>query len=150
MVEPLSVVRADTTDRIRLSKQAKTFLKFLYENNVNGEIYSKEDNFDLHNPEPSPKIGTKRIDGKWVSFYRNGISLIKYIERKAFPNSELFVSSLSGYVMTRNMSLRNSLERTIRRLYYQRLVERFRYSKRYHYFITLKGKQMLKSKPSLQ
>ncbi len=146
MVEKLSVVYAHTTDRIRLSNQAKTFLKFLCESNVNGEVYSREDKFEIQNPEPFTQINTKRINGKWVAFYRRGISLIQYIERKAFPNSELFVSSISGYVMTRNDSLRNSLERTIRRLCYQRLVERFRYNKKYYYFITLKGKQILKDK----
>ena len=150
MVEKLSVVSAQTTDRIRLSKQAKTFLNFLSENNVNGEVYSREDKFELQNPEPFTQIDTKRINGKWVVFYRRGISLIQYIEQKAFPNSELFVSSISGYVMTHNHSLRNSLERTIRRLCYQRLVERFRHGKRYCYFITLKGKHILRAKERLK
>jgi hypothetical protein len=149
----LSVVYTHTTDRIRLSKQAKAFLQYLYENDINGEIYSKDTSLEH---ETFPEIGTKLIDGKYISFYRKGISLIDYIALNCdkIPNHGLYVGSCTGKLSTHNLSLRNSLNRTILRLWKWKLIERFCYSafygSKHYYFITLKGKQVFEAKRLLR
>jgi hypothetical protein len=149
----LSVVCVQTTDRIRLSKQAKAFLQYLYENNINGEIYSKDTSLER---EPFPEIGTKLIDGKYVSFYGKGISLIDYVALNCdkIPNHGLYVGSCTGKLSTHNLSLRNSLNRTILKLLRWRLIDRFRhatfYGSKHYYFITLKGKQVFEAKRLLR
>jgi hypothetical protein len=142
----LSVVCTHTTDRIRLSKQAKALLQYLYENDINGEIYSKDTSLER---EPFPEIGTKLIDGKYVSFYGKGVSLIDYVALNCdkIPNHGLYVGSCTGKLSTHNLSLRNSLNRTILKW---KLIERFCYSafygSKHYYFITLKGKQVFEAK----
>ena len=146
----LNVVYTHTTDRIRLSKQAKDFLKFLVENNIDGSIFSRKEDENI--PDFYPEISVKYINNEYVSFYRKGISLIRYIDlnRDKFPNHKLFASSISGHLSTHNNSLRNSLNRTINRLWKWRLIERFScrrfYGAKHYYFITLRGKRVLELK----
>lgn len=149
----LNVVYTYTTDSVklyRLSKQAKDFLKFLVENNIDGSIFSSKEH--ENSPDFYPEIGVKDINNEYVWFYRKGISLIRYIDlnRDKFPNHKLFVSSITGNLSTHNSSLRNSLNRTINRLWKWRLIERFScrrfYGAKHYYFITLKGKHVLELK----
>lgn len=167
----LSVVQAHTTDRLRslwrdyrLSEQAKDFLTFLIEKNIDGITYSKPHNklepYDDF-PHKSKCIDSKMVDGKWkagpeIDFYSKGISLIGYISanRNKFPDAGLYVGSSTGELSTHNLALRNSLNRTIQRLWHWGLVQRFyfpsMYGPRHYYFITEKGRRVFHAKCCLQ
>jgi hypothetical protein len=158
MVEVLNVVCGNTTDRVRqqwrhyrLSKQAKDFLKFLIDNNINGEIYSKTHNNKLEPLDNFPH-DYKYVNGEYVYFYRKGVSLIDYIitNKNKFNDPALFTCSLCGNIHTRNSSLRNSLNRTINRLFTWQLIERFyhptMYGAKYYYFVTKRGKTVFQAK----
>jgi hypothetical protein len=166
-LDDLSVVCAETTDSLRslwrdykLSKQAKDFLTFLIEKNIDGATYSKPrnnlepcDDF----PHQTKYVGSKEVNGKWIvgvktDFYSKGVSLIGYISanRNKLPDPGLFVNSLSGELSTNNLALRNSLNRTIHRLWHWGILRRFyfpsMYGPKHYYFITEKGGRVFHAK----
>lgn len=168
----LSVVQPQTTDRLRslwkdhkFSKQAKDFLRFLIEKSIDGTTYSKPydalkpyDGF----PHESKWIRGKFVDGKSkqaseeIIVYSKGISLIGYINanRNKFSDPRLYIGSLTGELSTNNRVLRNSLNRTIHRLWRWGLVLRFyfpsMYGPKHHYFISEKGRRVFHAKCCLQ
>lgn len=166
MTENLGVVYEQTTDRIRtlwrncrLSKQAKDFLSFLIEKNIDGTKYSK-----LLGPLDVPDVfpydteynNSGSVDGKWklgpkTHIYSRAISLSGYVtaNRDKFPNAKLHFLFSSGENEVYS-TVRNSLNRTIQRLWRWRLLERYYIpsfcGSKHFYFITEKGKQVYQAK----
>jgi len=170
-LDDLSVVQAQTTDRLRslwrdhkFSKQAKDFLTFLIEKKIDGTTYSKpHNNLEPYDdfPHQSKCVGSKYVNGKWerdqeTDFYSKGISLVGYIgaNRNKFQDAGLYVGSLTGELSTNNRALRNSLNRTIRRLWHWGIVQRFyfpsMYGPKHYYFIAEKGRRVFHAKCCLQ
>jgi hypothetical protein len=162
----LSVVRQQTADSLkqlwqnyRLSKQAKAFLSYLLENNIDGSTFSKKNEkktiseiFAETHSNIYPEVGFKLIDGVWTYFYLKGITLKDYvnINKDKIPNVRFIHCSLCGELHLQNHSLENSLRRTIQRLWKWRLIERFyqgsMFGARHYYFITEKGKRVFQLK----
>lgn len=170
-LDDLSVVQPYTTDRIRslwrnykLSKQAKDFLRFLIEKNIDGTAYSKpHNNLEPYDdfPHQSKCVGSGYVDGKWkrgleTDFYSKGISLIGYVSanKNKFLDARLYIGSMTGELSTNNIVLKNSLNRTIHRLWHWQILGRFyfpsMYGPKHYYFISEKGRRIFHAKCCLQ
>jgi len=137
---------------VRLSKQAKEFLLFLEVNNINGSVYQEQESkkivsidqmiADRQNVEHHYPVIAPRMKGDYI---RKGISIINYIDVTGKSTVRFYEYGCGGYAVEKR-SVLISLERTVKNLRLKGLVDRFKHDRMFHYFIMLKGKQILKCK----
>jgi len=139
---------------VRLSKQAKEFLLFLEANNIDGSVYQEQETkkkllsideiiADRKNMQHHYPVIDWRMKGNYI---RKGISIINYIEVTEKAEVRYYGFGSGGHgIEPRSVLI--SLERTVKNLRLKYLVSRFKHTDRmFHYFITLRGKQILKER----